>query len=109
MRFGILSSPVYGTSGIHHIGKYAAWTQENIVVAGYSRIYRNVILNLDIIAQHHFGEDHAVLSDTAVFTNFTTGKYMRKMPDFCPFPYFTIPVNNGSFMNKIIHIVIFCW
>src|SRR6266404_703514 len=75
---------------IAHICQNATWAQEHIVLNHYSRIYRYIVLNLDVISDQHTTVHVHVLPDHTLFPNLRALHDMRKVPnlragtDVCP-------------------------
>src|SRR6185437_2283209 len=95
-RSSILVFAIYGTAWVNYIGKYHRGPQEHIVLANYARIYRYIILHLNIIAQHHTRRYHYILSNIAIFAKGTIGHNVAKVPYF------------GSFANLAAGIYYCC-
>ena len=83
----------YGSTRVNHIGKHHARTEEHILLATHTGIYRHVVLNLAIIAQHHVRRDNYVLTYIAVLANDATAHHMAEMPDLCACAYTAAIVN----------------
>src|SRR4029450_254925 len=57
---------------------------EDIIFEFHPRVDRDVILNLDVIAQHHVRSHMHVLAQNTALPNARPGHHMAKMPDLRP-------------------------
>src|SRR5262249_45566616 len=65
-----------------HVRKDHRRATENVVFKGDTRIERNVVLDLHVIANHDARRDQHVLPDVALAADDGAGHDMREVPDF---------------------------
>ena len=94
----ILIPPYYRTPGINDIRKHHGRAQEYIIFTNNPRIDRNIVLDLDVVAENYPRGYHYILSDIASGTNSGSWHDMGEMPDPAAFTYLTTFIDYGGFM-----------
>ena len=89
-------------AGIDHVGKNHRRPAEDVVFQNAAGIYRNVVLNFDIIADHHIRRNHDVLPDIAMGADRGIFHDMRKMPDFCSCADGARLIDIAGFVDEIV-------
>src|SRR3954468_278377 len=98
----VLVSTQNGASRVRHIGKNHRRPKENIILTGYTSVYRDVILYFHIAAQYYLRRHDDILSNVAAVAYPGAWHNVRKMPDLDPFADLTTFVDHRRFVCKII-------
>lgn len=101
-RDRIFIAAAYLAARVDDIGKHHRRTEENIILAHHTGVYRHVVLHLYVLSQCHPGSNEHILTDIAAVTKGASRHQVRKMPDFCARADVTARVNNGGGICKII-------
>ena len=76
--------------------------KENIILTNYPRVYGDIVLYLNIVAQHNTRGNDYILAEIAVFSDFAAWHDVRKMPYTASFSNFTTRINYRCFVAEKI-------
>src|SRR5213076_1498368 len=66
---------------IHHVGKHAGGPAEHVVFQLDALVDRDVVLDLDVVADFRAGHHDDVLAEVAALADDGAGHHVRKVPD----------------------------
>jgi hypothetical protein len=89
-------------AGVYYVGKHRRGSAKDIVLENDSRVDRDIILNLDIIADDTTGRNDYILAQIAVLADLAVLHDVTEVPNLCPPPYSAGFVYERGFVNKII-------
>ena len=80
----VLVLAVYMTARVEHVGKDHRWSQERVILNDHPGIDRDVILDLNVVANDAFRRNNDVLPDIAAAADARGCHNMTEMPDLRP-------------------------
>src|SRR4029077_11221165 len=86
---------------VDYVGEHHGRSAEDVVFQLDTRIHRHIILNFYVVADHHTGTYHHILSEIARLPDACTGHDVRKMPDDGAVAYFAAFVNHRGGMGLV--------
>jgi len=86
-------------AGVHDIGKDHGGTAEDIVLQGDAFIHRDIVLDLDEVADGDIVGHVDILAQRAVFTDDRVGLHMGEVPDTRAFTDGDVIVDIGGFVD----------
>ncbi len=87
---------------VHDVGEDHRRPAEYVVFQNAAGINRNIVLNFDVIADHHVRGNHHVLADVAVGADAGILHHMREMPDFRAWSNGARLIDVARFVHKIV-------
>jgi hypothetical protein len=87
-----------------HFGVQARGAEKDIVFDDRAGVNRNVILHLDIRADHHVVANVAVLSEHTVLPNLCSFLNMREVPALCAIANFARLIDKSRFVFEVGHM-----
>jgi hypothetical protein len=97
--FHVFVLALYVAARVDNIGKYHTRPAKNIVFQDNFVVDRNVVLDLDIIAQPGSTAYIAILAKHALTSNFGPGHYMNPVPDFGSIAYLRGGFNDSGIVD----------
>jgi hypothetical protein len=85
---------------VQHIGQNAGGAEKHIILNRGAFVYRNIVLNFDIVADDDPACDADILAQIAVAADDSPGQNMGKMPDLGTPADADIVIHIGGFMDK---------
>jgi hypothetical protein len=88
-------------SGVDHIGKNTRWTTEDVVFQLDTRVYRDVVLDFDIVPDYDVTRHKNVLAQDTAVTNAGLSRDVAKVPDLGPRSYVARLIDASGGMGKV--------
>jgi hypothetical protein len=99
---GVFLLPVDVAAGVDDIGKDAGGSEEDIVFASDPGVDGDVVLNLYVVAQYHFGRDDHILADVTVLPDHCARHDVGEVPYFGAGSDGAAGVDAGGVMGKVV-------
>src|SRR5262249_27434231 len=87
---------------VHHVGEHHRRPAEHVVFEDAARVDRDVVLDLDVVADGHVGRDHHVLPDIAARADARVLHHVREVPDFAARADLARRVHVAGFMYEVV-------
>lgn len=98
--FHVFALAVDGAAGVINISENHGRAQEHVVFTDDSFVDRDIVLHLDVVAEHDAVCNEYVLAEVAVFPNDGSRHDVAEVPYFTTCPNLGALINNGGRMNE---------
>jgi hypothetical protein len=103
MGMEVLIATWDGRPWVEHIGENHAGSQEHVIVAGNTAVDRDIVLDLDVVAEYHTWAHDDILAQIATFAQDGTRHNVAEVPDLATITNVAAWVDNGGFVCEVGH------
>src|SRR6185437_4473471 len=93
--------PAYLGARISYVRQYTGRAEKDIIINFHTGIDRNIVLDLDVIANHGATVDIDVLANNRMLPDTGPFHHVSKMPDFCSSSDLGTLINIGGFVREV--------